>query len=508
MIGALARLALGALLAMAAPAAAQDLPAWDAVPMAEGQTRPDIVLTGRVDRSHHQRNLSLPFDVPEGVTRIGVRYAYSRPDGRTGINLGLYEGDRLRGWSGGNKTTVVIDESSATPSYTAGPIGGRRWFVDLGVSWIGEGTVSDYKVEIWFWRRGQIPAVSTFSPEPLEQGARWYRGDFHLHTGHSDGFCHSRRGRRVPCPLYRTLEAAHDARLDFVAITEHNNLGAYNDMRALQPYHDDLLIIPGREMTTSQGHANIFGTTEFVDYRLGATPLAAVPGMIADAKGAGALLSINHPDSASNHKCRGCGWAARDPIPDGVDAIEVMTSGGIRRQRDGDTPGRDILFWEKQLAAGRRVTAIGGSDAHDVDIGRLGVGYPTTLVHAENLSERAVLDAVRRGHVMIDMSDHPGLNVRLEAEGGGRKGIVGDGFAVPAGAMLDLRLEIAGAAGRDLIGYVDGVADAALSRRKLGDGRQAVALRWASDGKRHWLRFEVRGGKTLLLMTNPVYVNW
>lgn len=39
-------------------------------------------------------------------------------------------------------------------------------------------------------------------------------------------------------------------------------------MRELQPYFDSLLMMPSREIKTFQGHANVFGTTAFVDFRL------------------------------------------------------------------------------------------------------------------------------------------------------------------------------------------------------------------------------------------------
>ncbi|HUD30672.1 MAG TPA: CehA/McbA family metallohydrolase [Novosphingobium sp.] len=498
---------LAALLLGAPLASAQNLPAWDQVPLAVGHEKPDLVLTGTLDRSDYQSNVSVPFDVPAGVTRIGVEYEYTRPDGKTVINLGLFDGKAFRGWSGSNKHTVVIDENNATPSYTAGPVGGRRWALDLGVSFIGEGVTSRYTAKIWFWRHGEVPKASTFSPEPLEQGTRWYRGDFHLHTGHSDGFCTSRRGRSVPCPLYRTADAALAAHLDFAAITDHNNVAHYGAMRELQPYYDDLLLIPGREMTTEQGHANIFGTTEYVDHRLGEKSMPDMATMIERSHAAGALFSINHPGSPTDHACRGCGWSAPDQTYAMTDAMEVMNSGNLWKQLGGVDAGGDVAIWEKLVAQGRRITAIGGSDNHDTTLGRLGVGFPATLVLAPELSERAILDAVKAGHVMIDMTGKPGIAFGLSANAGGRKGTVGDSFAVAAGQPLSLELTVAGARGRKLVGFLDGRAEPALSVESLGD-RQEIVLPWASDGSRHWIRFELRDGNQRLFMTNPVYVNY
>ncbi|WP_303760494.1 CehA/McbA family metallohydrolase [Sphingobium yanoikuyae] len=508
MLTRLIRLASAAFLFIIPVAQAQTLPAWDKVPLAKGHDKPDLVLTGTVSRADYQRNVSVPFDVPEGVTRIGVEYEYSRPDGKTVINLGLFEGSHFRGWSGSNKKSVVIDENNATPSFIAGPVGGRRWSLDLGVSFIDEGATSRYTARIWFWRPGDVPAASTFSPEPLATGSRWYRGDFHLHTGHSDGFCTSHRGRNIPCPLYRTADAALAAHLDFVTITDHNNVALYNSMRELQPYYDDLLMIPGREMTTEQGHANIFGTTEYVDHRLGEKSMPDMKTMIAASHDAGALFSINHPGSPTDYRCRGCGWSAPEETYAMTDAIEVMNASNLWKQLGGGDAGQDIAIWERQIAKGRRITAIGGSDDHDVELGRLGVGFPTTLVHADTLSERAILDAVKAGHVMIDMTGKPGLSLDLTVRADGRQGLIGDNFALPAGKRVVMDFAIGGATGRKLVGFVDGVPSDALSIEHIEGAQQHAVLQWPSDGQRHWIRFELRDGTSRLLMTNPIYVNY
>lgn len=495
-------------LAFAAPAAAQSFPAWDKVPLAIGQTRPDLVLTGTVGRKDFRRNLAVPFDVPKDVQRIGVELDYTKPDGRTVINLGLFDGERFRGWSGSNKHAVVVDENNATASFIPGPVGGRRWALDLGISWISEGVTSQYTAKIYFFRYGQKPAVSTFSPEPLATGARWYRGDFHMHTGDSDGFCTSRKGRHVPCPLFRTVLAAEQAHLDFIGMSDHNNVGHYNAMRELQPFFDDVLLIPAREMTTEQGHANIFGTTQYVDYRLGEAGVPDMATMLRRSVEAGAIVSINHPTSPTDAACRGCGWTAPDAATAYVSAMEAMNAGNLRKQMMGGDAGADIARWEADLAKGRRITALGGSDNHDVELGRLGVGFPTTLVYADMLSERAILDAVKAGHVMIDMSGGLGRGLDLKARSGGQTGTMGDAFTLAAGQVLALDLHLTGNKGVSLVGVVDGKPDPALSAEAIDRDVADLAFTWKGDGGRHWIRFELRKGKERLMMTNPVYVNF
>jgi len=499
---------LAVLLVLPTSLPAQTLPAWDKVPLAQGKEEPDLVLTGTVDRSDYQRNVSVPFAVPAGVTRMAVELTYTRPDGKAVINLGLFDGERFRGWSGSNKQSVVLDESNATPSFTAGPIGGRRWALDLGVSYIDEGATSTYTARIWFWRPGDVPAVSTFSPEPLELGRRWYRGDLHLHTGESDGFCDSRRGRSVPCPVYRTIDAAEDARLDFISITDHNNVGHYNAMRELQPFYDTVLLIPGREMTTEQGHANIFGTTDYIDYRLGEHSTPDMPAMLRASRAAGALISINHPGSPSDFRCRGCGWTAPPETMGQVDSIEVMNAGNLWKQLAGASPMADVAIWEGEIAKGRRITAIGGSDNHDTQLGRLGVGFPTTAVRADELSERAILDGIKGGHVWIDMSGEPGRSFDISVRAPGAEGTLGDNFTLGAGQVMTLAISVGGSDGASLVGLLDGEPVPALSIDRLSSSADQAPLSWTSDGARHWIRFEVHEAGKPILITNPVYVNF
>ncbi len=507
MIAEMSRLFLAAAFLIAPTALpAQTLPAWDKVPLAKSKEAPDLVLTGTVNRSNYQRNVAVPFTVPKGVTRIALELTYTRPDGKTVINLGLFDGERFRGWSGSNKHAVILDENSATPSFTAGPIGGRRWALDLGVSYIDEGTTSTYTAKIWFWRPGDVPAVSTFSPEPLKADRAWYRGDLHLHTGDSDGFCDSRRGRSVPCPIYRTVDAAENARLDFISITDHNNVGHYNAMRELQPFYDNVLLIPGREMTTEQGHANIFGSTEYVDHRLGEKSMPDMTTMIDASHKAGALVSINHPGAPNDHRCRGCGWIAPAPTRAMVDAFEVMNAGNLWKQLAGADPMEDVAIWEAEIAKGRRITAIGGSDNHDTQLGRLGVGFPTTVVRAENLSERAILDGIAAGHVWLDLTGKPGRSFDLVARGAGVEGTLGDNFALAKGQAFMMDVAVGGSQGANLVALVDGKPNPALSVNGLSNSQ--VSLSWISDGGHHWIRFEVREGGRRVLITNPVYVNY
>ena len=165
---------------------------------------PAFVLHRTVTYADRQTYIELPFEVPEGVTRVSIESSYTEREKHTTIDLGLFDGERFRGWSGGNKSSFTVSETDATPSYLPGPVRPGWWKLILGVPGIREGVRSEFTANIYFARAGNLPGVSTFSEIPLRDSPAWYRGDLHMHDAHSDGSCLSQSGKKVPCPLYKT----------------------------------------------------------------------------------------------------------------------------------------------------------------------------------------------------------------------------------------------------------------------------------------------------------------
>ena len=483
-------------------------PAWDKVPMTLRSQTPDLVLTGVITDVDAKKTKAIPFWVPEGVVRLGLELGYTGRDEGTVIDTGLFDPNGFRGWSGSNKHAVVLSATDATPSYLPAPILAGRWSLDLGISSIRPHKQSQYIVKIYFWRHGDTPLASTFSPEPLRNGPAWYRGDFHTHDAHSDGFCASRGGQRVPCPLYRTVEAAAARKLDFIAVTDHNTTSHFNVMHELQPFNDGLLLIPGREITTAAGHANVFGTTEFIDYRLGGESARTVNDVFQDAASLHGVITVNHPMRVTSEDCRGCGWTAENVNYRPVTAIEVVNSNDEFSEHPRDArAGVGLSFWQRLLDQGLRLTATGGSDTHDVDEGTMGVGVPTTVVYAAELSERAILEGVRAGHVFVDVTGSSDRMLSAEVTVGGVTAQMGDLLMAPAGAAILVTAHVHGCRAARVIvleqGHAEPVAEAVLP---TNDMTQQFQL--PNDGARHWLRIEVRRADGMpLLIGNPFYLN-
>jgi hypothetical protein len=477
----------------------------DRAPEPARSSVPDLVLGGEIGPKDLLSFRALPFTVPKGVVRISVDFDYTERDKHTVIDLGVSDPDGVRGWSGSNKASFTLSRTDATPSYLPGAIVPGVWTLNLAIAAIRPDVHARYTAKIYFWRHGDTPAVSTFSSAPLKSGPRWYRGDMHMHTAHSDGSCPSLTAQPVPCPLYRIVEAASARGLDFIALSDHNTGSQYNAIRELQPAFDTLLMIPAVEVTTYQGHANVFGTTEPIPYRLGDPSVPSVETILNAVQALHAVISINHPTSPTDETCRGCGWSAPNTDFGKVQGIEVLNAGEIFGVARIKAPG--VSFWRDLLNRGYRLTALGGSDNHNVAMGRLGVGYPTTVVYAPELSERAILAGVRAGHVFIDAGGARERVLELNATAGEAAAMMGDALPAPAGTDVRFSVHVQGAAGGRVVVVEDGkpitpLADPVL---KTDDETQAFALK--SDGLRHYVSIDVTVDGRVALIGNPVYMN-
>ena len=471
----------------------------------------DLTLTGSLTRADHETYRTLRFQVPPGVARLTVTLAYTGRNEHATIDMGLFDPAGFRGWSGGNKANFTLAATDATPSYLAGPIRPGAWRLVLGVPNLRRGARADYAVSITYGH-GEPPAVSAFSEKPLRDAPAWYRGDLHLHTAHSDGVCPSQGGAIVPCPVFKTLEAAAARGLDFVVVSDHNTVAQDQDLRELQPWFDRLLLIGGEEVTTFHGHAGVIGAAGFVDFRLGSQAVPTVSALLAGAARTHALVVINHPALPSGEACMGCGWTAVDTDYSAVQGVEVVNGGALAFQGGlvaGPLSG--IPFWEGRLNAGHRLTAVGGSDNHRPDTPAdrpSAIGYPTTVVHADNLSERAVLAAIRAGHVFIDVEGSRDRVLEMTATAGGASAAMGEVLSCAA-CMARFVVHAAGVAGAQWRVIEDGHRLNKLDNVSIATSDQTATFETVIERGLHWVRVEIRSvdDRRTLLIGNPIYFN-
>jgi len=477
--------------------------AASALTAAAQPSQPNVVLHRTITYADYQTYVELPFDVPDGVTRVTIETSYTGRDKHTTIDLGLFDGERFRGWSGGNKSIFTVSETDATPSYLPGPVRPGKWKLVLGVPNIREGVQSVFTASVFFAHAADVPAVSTFSDKPLKTAPAWYRGDLHMHDAHSDGSCLSQSGKKVPCPLYKTAETAAHRGLDFIAVSDHNTISQYNDLRELQPYFDQLLLIPAREITTFEGHANVWGTTQFIDFRLTSPHVPTLNQLLTQVDQLGGLFSINHPGLPSGEICMGCGWTAPATDFSRIHSIEVV---------NGDDASSGIPIWQEELNKGYRITGVGGSDNHNADLppdARATIGHPTTVIYASELSEHAILNGIRAGHVFIDTEGTHDRMLGFTAKAGNDEATMGDTLHVPAGQPIHFTVKMTALQGAHAEVIEDGTATTLLDETPSAQSDETRTFDFPSDGKRHWFRINIRSATDrLLVVGNPIYVNF
>ena len=468
---------------------------WVAWANAASQDKP-LVLTGDVTGSQHKTYFEVPFVVPGGVHRISVDFQYTGKNQRATLDLGIADPERIRGESGGNKSHFTISETDATPSYLPGPIPAGQWRLIIAVPNMRPNTLAHYRADIRF---NAAEEEASFTTEPLAMGKRWYRGDLHMHTGHSDGSCRSQGGHTVFCPLFLTVQAAAARSLDFIAITDHNAQSQYAQLRELQPYFDHLLLIPGREMTTFHGHFNMFGGTQSIDWRVapGGRDLNAI---VRDVRAHGGIASVNHAEAPEGEECMGCRWSPAAGTDMGLfSAVEVINYGAIMFS--------SAKYWDSQLREGYRLTAIGGSDNHDalIPAGEVSaIGWPATAVEADQLSVPAILNGIRAGRTFVDLTASRDKMVDFTVEANGASAKMGGSLHVAAGADLSVHIHVVASNGS----MVHLIWDGAESTTPPLPVPDATAMLTAAAG-RHWLRLEVRdAGGASELISSPVYINF
>ncbi|MFO7623360.1 MAG: CehA/McbA family metallohydrolase [Anaerolineales bacterium] len=332
-----------------------------------------------------------------------------------------------------------------------------------------------------------LPLDKVHHPKP-----GWYRGDFHLHTTASDG-------HYSPSTLARLAKAEG---LDFLAITDHNTIASFGQFGD----DSDLLVIPGIEITLAEGHWNVFGIGNQPDWLAEVCvwnkPLSqkdlscSITDFMAQIAAQGMLNSINHP------LLRPWEWQ------DGTVQLQYMHC--LEIWNDPDWPDNAqgnpaaVQMWTRWLDAGYRITAIGGSDFHFLAGEVAGYpgerpGRPTTYVYAQELSSKAILEALRGGHAYVSM----GPQVNLMASCAGKIGTIGTDFGAVQG-KLDFKISIAGAPVGACAKLIRNGVDLGLF--PLQEGQSTFELAEVISDQPTWYRLDVEDSAgEMLLVTNPVY---
>ncbi|CDF80313.1 phosphotransferase domain-containing protein, partial [Formosa agariphila KMM 3901] len=431
--------------------------------------------------------------------------SYTGKEERTTVDLGLLDPNNFRGWSGGSRSKITLSMEDATPGYLPGALPSGYWKLLLGIPNIRENVVSQYEALIFLESE---PRVTEFLDTPINTKAGWYHGDLHMHTGNSDGKCLSQSGNKIPCPVYRTVEAAVNRDLDFIAVTEHNATSHANALRELQPAFDEILLVAGREITTFYGHANIFGPTGYIDFRMRDSSAAEATKWMDKVNKLGGIVSINHAGVPSGEDCMGCGWQIKDLPRATITAIEIINGGTLKKTGSSEITYQGWEQWYKMLNNGERITAIGGSDDHSgtADSEVLGsIGSPTTVVFMKELSAKGMIEGIRDGRVYIDIEGNKERFLDFKAKVNNNEAKMGEVLNVNSTKEIQLSVSVKGVDGASLEFVVDGEIESELIQRN-NNIKENNHIVWRYDTKPNWILVKVRDKKgNLILVSNPIY---
>jgi hypothetical protein len=442
-----------------------------------------IRISGTLDAAHNKQHLPHVFTMPTNAEVLAIRFDYEPKVGANvdpQVSLTLFDPHGARGARHCNPDqTLRITAKRSTPGYVAGALQPGTWTAWIDVHRLLSPDVIHYTfdIEISFdapdevqrtWVRGTTAA----------RGEGWYRGDLHGHTLHSDG------AWDVP----DFVQYARDYHLDFVTLTDHNTVSPLAQHDSLAA--DDLLTMGGIELTTYYGHALALGVRTWQEWRAGLDGIT-MPQLAERAMAAGAVFIIAHPHSIGDPWCTGCDWAYPEMMPGNARCVEIWNGDWLGSS--GNEQG--LQLWYRWLNDGYRMVATAGTDIHGPMRDR-SPGF--NVVYAHKLSESAILDAIRQGHLFISA----GPTLELTAINAvGDAAMMGD---MITGSTVELALAWKGAGtGDQLRLIVNGAVRDTITLD--GDGDKCWTLDTA-DGR--WATAELRRvDGHMLAVTNPIFLN-
>lgn len=442
-----------------------------------------IRIDGTLDYHQQKQHLAHAFSVPAGTTKLNIQFDYAPKysEGQTfrnDLSLTVFDPEGARGARHNNDDrNLVITETWATPGYLPGALQTGTW-----TAWIDTHRVlPPDTVHYWFEIELSSEPVEAKAPfvkaATAPRGKGWYRGDLHGHTLHSDG--------RWDVP--DLAQYARDYQLDFVTLSDHNTISGVAQLESLGG--DDLLMIGGMELTTYYGHALALGVRRWIEWRVDINN-ATMPELAERAQAEGATFIIAHPKSEGDPNCTGCDWNYPDMIPGNARCVEIWNSAwdSGRQNEDG------LQLWYEWLNRGYRMVGTRGTDIHG-PLDYTNVGF--NIVYADELSEAAILSAIRQGHLYI--STKPKLDFRAQGDDGST-GMVGD---MVGGQTVQVRLTWEYATEGDHLRWVvNGEVVEETPIASAGKGEWTL-----NAAEARWCLVEIRGANgEMHAITNPVFL--
>ncbi len=161
------------------------------------------------------------------------------------------------------------------------------------------------------------------------------KADLHLHSEHSWD---------STVPIAKYIERAEQLGFGAIAITDHNSIKSHAEIRKLQQ-RTEVLLVPGQETSTRDGHLLVYGWTDLVPSGLSMKESVEI------AKGGGDLVLCvaAHPFDFFR------GGKGRKILSAEIDGVEVLNASSLLGYPN---------WCAKRFARGRFDIQLGNSDSH------------------------------------------------------------------------------------------------------------------------------------------------
>ena len=233
----------------------------------------------------------------------------------------------------------------------------------------------------------------------------WYKGNVHTHTTKSDGDADP----EVVVEWYKN----HD--YDFLVLSDHNH------RTIIDGYSDDLILIPGEEVSARilggdiPIHLNGIGISRVIEPIDAGGVVETLQANVDLITEAGGIASLNHPNAS---------WAYdhKDIVQiEGATLLEVYNGwpGSNSEGAPGKYSGEEI--WDNVLSTGKIIYGIAVDDAHhysDFTHTMANPGRGWIVVNAEQLTDKSIIDSLIAGKFYfstgIDIEDISMLDEGIE----------------------------------------------------------------------------------------------
>lgn len=315
---------------------------------------------------------------------------------------------------------------------------------------------------------------------------KWYKGDTHCHTDHSDGGL-NQLADFLPRDSTSEdwIDMAKRRGMHWLVVTDHKTLNQYYNPNYAS---NDILLLPGSEWG-GHPHGVTMGLNENIeenghDLKKKSQSTAYL------AAAQNALFAMSHPGDTGNSW-----WAEGEDYyqTQRMNMIEVWNVGPFWFNAYANRQA--IIYWERFLNEGQRIVAIGASDLHFKQLEFVaGIGSPCTQVYARDLTQAAIIEGVRHGRVYITGVPE-GIEAAFECDGnldGHYEHSIGSIVKVVHNDGAMLRFNVKGAEGA----IVQVFTNSGLFHQVTADSAD-YTLTLPVPRRKAWFRVEVGRGVTL-----------